>query len=270
MSTVSPTAVEEKPKEPRPVRLTTADAAARHSTWAGRAADGSLVALFLILTFLLGAFPLKDADIYWHLRTGDLIRQTGKVPQTDIFTFTREGTAWIDLHWLFQVGISWLHERGGVVALNVAKCAITCLAMLILITARKGEWPIAVMVLAWLPALLGAFRAHLRAARDPDAFVPFDFSGGHRALGSNSLASRFCCRWFKSPGSTRMDSSCWARSSWVSDSLMLHCGSESSIPSEGDGGELILAAEPGNRVGLPDQSLRDQGRSLIRSSWPER
>ncbi len=154
MSTVSPAALEEKPKGPRPVRLTTADAAARHSTWAGRAADGSLVALFLILTCLLGAFPLKDADIYWHLRTGDLIRETGKVPQTDIYTFTREGTPWIDLHWLFQVGISWLHERGGVVALNVAKCAITCLAMLILITARKVEWPIAVMILAWLPALL--------------------------------------------------------------------------------------------------------------------
>ena len=34
--------------------------------------------LFLALTFLLGAFPLKDADIYWHLRTGDLIRQTGQ------------------------------------------------------------------------------------------------------------------------------------------------------------------------------------------------
>ena len=40
------------------------------------------------------------------------------------------------------------------VALNVAKCAVTCVAMLILLLARKRQWPIAVMVLAWLPALL--------------------------------------------------------------------------------------------------------------------
>jgi tetratricopeptide (TPR) repeat protein len=113
-----------------------------------------LVALFLILTFLLGAFPLKDADIYWHLRTGDLIRQTGTVPHADIFTFTRENTPWIDLHWIFQVAISWLHEKGGVVALNIAKCLVTCLAMLILLMARKRTWPMPVMVLAWLPALL--------------------------------------------------------------------------------------------------------------------
>src|SRR5262249_8205890 len=70
------------------------------------------------------------------------------------FTFTREGTPWIDLHWIFQVAISWLHEKGGVVALNVAKCAVTCAAMLILLLARKRQWPIAVMILAWLPALL--------------------------------------------------------------------------------------------------------------------
>ena len=48
--------------------------------WATRALDGSLIVLFLVLTFLLGVFPLKDADIYWHLRTGDLIRQTGTGP----------------------------------------------------------------------------------------------------------------------------------------------------------------------------------------------
>jgi len=114
----------------------------------------------LSLTFLLGAFPLKDADIFWHLRTGNLIRETGQVPRTDICTFTRgttttsEGAPWIDLHWLFQVGVSWLFAHGGVVALNLAKCVITSLAMLILLTARRREWPVWVMVLAWLPALL--------------------------------------------------------------------------------------------------------------------
>ncbi len=117
-------------------------------------ADAGLIVLFLALTFLLGVFPLKDTDIYWHLRTGDWIRETGQVPRTDLFTFTRVGVPWIDLHWLFQVGVSWLHERGGVVALNLAKCVVTCIAVLLLVTARRRDWPVWVMLVAWLPALL--------------------------------------------------------------------------------------------------------------------
>jgi len=113
-----------------------------------------LIVLFLTLTFLLGVFPLKDTDIYWHLRTGDLIRQTGQVPHTDIFTFTSDGRPWIDLHWLFQIAVSWVYEHGGVVALNLGKCVVTCVAMLFLLTARRRDWPVWVMVLAWLPALL--------------------------------------------------------------------------------------------------------------------
>jgi tetratricopeptide (TPR) repeat protein len=153
MSVASPAELaEESQRRDRTGTLTT-DSPSEPSLWAARALDGSLIVLFLTLTFLLGSFPLKDADIYWHLRTGDLIRQTAAVPRTDIFTFTREGSPWIDLHWIFQVAISWLHEWRGVPALNVAKCVVTCLAMLILISARNREWPIPVMVLAWLPAL---------------------------------------------------------------------------------------------------------------------
>ena len=122
--------------------------------WLPRFADGCLIALFLMLTFLLGAFPLKDTDIYWHLRTGDLIRRTGFVPRVDIFTFTSENRPWVDLHWLFQIGVSWVREHGGVVSLNLAKCTVTTVAMLLLLTTRKRDWPVSVMVLAWLPALL--------------------------------------------------------------------------------------------------------------------
>jgi tetratricopeptide (TPR) repeat protein len=155
MSVASPAEPAQKPKEPQPAGLATAtEKRSDQWSWMTVAADLVLIAMFLGLAFLLGTFPLKDADFYWHLRTGDLIRQTGKVPQVDIFTFTREGVPWIDLHWVFQIAISWLHEQGGVVGLNVAKCSVTCLAVLILITAKRREWPLPVMVLAWLPALL--------------------------------------------------------------------------------------------------------------------
>src|SRR4051794_29141537 len=84
--------------------------------------DVVLIATFLALVFLLGAFPLKDTDFWWHLRTGDLIRQGGQVPRTDLYTFTVPEHRWTDLHWGFQVALSWGFAHGGVVALNLAKC----------------------------------------------------------------------------------------------------------------------------------------------------
>jgi len=118
-----------------------------------RLLNAGLLLIFLALTFLLGVFPLKDADIYWHLRTGQLIRQTGVIPRTDIFTYTREGAPWIDLHWIFQIGSSWLHDHYGAPGLNLAKCLITTLAMLILVLSGRSQWPFWITILAWLPAL---------------------------------------------------------------------------------------------------------------------
>lgn len=123
-------------------------------SWTGWLVDGSLLLVFLATTFLLGVFPLKDTDFWWHLRTGDWIRANGTVPRTDLYLFTREGIPWIDLHWIFQVGISWIFEQGGVPWLNLAKCGITCAAVFLLVTSKRREWPLWVMLLAWIPALL--------------------------------------------------------------------------------------------------------------------
>ncbi len=144
----------ERPKESPAKARSAAGEPSEPRPWQGWLADAGLITLFLSLTFLLGIFPLKDADFYWHLRTGDLIRQTGQVPHVDIFTFQRLGTPWIDLHWIFQIGISWVYQHGGVVGLNLAKCGVTCLAVLLLVTARRPDWPVWIMTLAWLPALL--------------------------------------------------------------------------------------------------------------------
>ncbi len=116
-------------------------------------ASAGPVILLLGLTFLLGVFPLKDTDFWWHLRTGDLIRKTGVVPHRDLYTFTVPDHEWIDLHWGFEVVLSRLYQLGGVDATTLAKCVVTTLGMAILLTTRKRGWPTWVMVVAWLPAL---------------------------------------------------------------------------------------------------------------------
>ena len=142
-----------KPSRPRAALKASGPGGPRALTLLGL--DAALVLAFLALTFLLGVFPLKDTDFWWHLKAGDTIRATGAVPREDTFTYTLPPhSPWIDLHWVFQVGVSWLYERGGVPALNFAKCVITCAAVLLLITARPRGWPFWAILASWLPALL--------------------------------------------------------------------------------------------------------------------
>ncbi|RUL87215.1 hypothetical protein [Tautonia sociabilis] len=125
-----------------------------------RLADAAILVAFAALAFLLGVFPNKDVDFWWHLRTGDLIRETGEIPRTDLYTYTVPDRPWVDLHWGFQVLLSLGFQAGGgldgagVAFLNVAKCVVTTLAVLLLVTSRRRDWPLWAMVPAWLPALV--------------------------------------------------------------------------------------------------------------------
>ena len=71
-----------------------------------------------------GCFDLINWDIWWHLRTGQLIWQRGHVPRTDWFTYTNPDAQWTDLHWGFQLLSAGLWAWGGSGALVLAKCVV--------------------------------------------------------------------------------------------------------------------------------------------------
>ncbi len=126
-----------------------------HPATRARWLDIALAILFLSLTFLLGIFPLHDTDFWWHLRTGDLIRDSGNVPRVDPYLFGGAADKpWIDLHWLFQVLLSFGYELGGIDLLNLAKCAITTAGVALLLFTRRPGWPLWIRILAWIPPLL--------------------------------------------------------------------------------------------------------------------
>lgn len=81
-----------------------------------------LFSLLLIWSFFVSCFPLRNMDIWWHLRTGELILERGTVPYFDWFTFVDFDCPWIDLHWGFQLLVTWLYHWGGVDLLILAKC----------------------------------------------------------------------------------------------------------------------------------------------------
>lgn len=56
---------------------------------------------------------LGDADTGWHLRTGQWILAHGRVPDHDIFSFTKAGQPWFAWEWLWDVIFGWLHLHWG-------------------------------------------------------------------------------------------------------------------------------------------------------------
>ena len=123
----------ELPREQHPALAAWTDlsqppaSAARQATllsrhWA-RALVGSftlpwlMAAIAFVIVFCAPGFT--DPDFYWHLKTGELIAQTGAIPTTDPFSFTYAGKPWVTHEWLTEVLFYWTASAGGFGALRL-------------------------------------------------------------------------------------------------------------------------------------------------------
>src|SRR5450759_4718447 len=87
---------------------------------------------------------LSDGDTGWHIRTGELILETGRAPVADPFSFTRPRQPWFAWEWLADVvfAVTW-RWRGlaGVAALAGAVLALAATATLARVLRRGcGVW----------------------------------------------------------------------------------------------------------------------------------
>ncbi|HEX5443108.1 MAG TPA: hypothetical protein VFW87_04730, partial [Pirellulales bacterium] len=112
------------------------------------------LAAFLALAFLVGCVQIDDPDIWWHLRTGQLIYQRGEIPRTDWFTYTNPDSPWIDLHWGFQLVAAAVWSVGGAPALVVFKSLLGAITFAIAFSASRRDWPAWQGVACWLPSLI--------------------------------------------------------------------------------------------------------------------
>jgi hypothetical protein len=90
-----------------------------------------LAVLFLGL-FALAARNVTDPDLWWHLKTGQLILQQEKVPHTDPFSYTSAGQPWIAHEWLADLVLYELHNMTGWAGLIVLFAALLCIAFYLL------------------------------------------------------------------------------------------------------------------------------------------
>ncbi len=89
----------------------------------------------LILLFGLLAMTARNAvdpDLWWHLRTGQWILETGRIPHVDPFSFTRAGHAWVSHEWLSEVIFYEIWSHLGFGGLIIFSAVITTAGFLLL------------------------------------------------------------------------------------------------------------------------------------------
>ncbi len=73
--------------------------------------------VILVLLYCIPAFqallPIIDADIWWHLRTGQWIISNGWVPVQDPFSAYGMGKPWVAYSWLFELFVYGLFKNFG-------------------------------------------------------------------------------------------------------------------------------------------------------------
>ncbi len=103
--------------------------------------DVAFIMPILMIFLRLGGTKhlLGDGDTGWHIRTGDWILQNGRVPDRDIFSFTKPGEPWFAWEWLWDVVFAWLHRHWGMAAVVLASIFVICVtsALLYRLTRRK-------------------------------------------------------------------------------------------------------------------------------------
>jgi hypothetical protein len=115
-----------------------------------------LVLAFFTIAFSIGWAPAADGDLFWHLAAGREMIATRAILHADSFSVSAAGRPWIDVHWLFQLGVFAVHAAAGLGGLVFVKClmvASSATLLLGLVVRRAGTRTALPFALAFLAGL---------------------------------------------------------------------------------------------------------------------
>ncbi len=76
-----------------------------------------IVVLLGLVAFWSARNRIHDPDMWWHMKVGEKILQTGELPRTDEYSYTTDSHAWIPHEWLAEVTIYKAYQWGGLAGL---------------------------------------------------------------------------------------------------------------------------------------------------------
>ncbi len=115
-----------------------------------------LAAGLLAVTLVWCLTPVYSENIFWHLRNGEDILDTGTVRVEDPFTWTMRGREWIQQEWLAEVAFAAGWRACGPLGLSIVKAAVVLAAVSMAVAAarRRGAAFAGIVLVAvfWLAA----------------------------------------------------------------------------------------------------------------------
>ncbi|MCW5879143.1 MAG: hypothetical protein KIS80_09800 [Anaerolineales bacterium] len=99
-----------------------------------------VITLLFLCVFYMGLNTPLDPDTWWHLRAGEAVLQTGTIPKTDSYSFTRAGEPWLypSMAWLSQVQLYAVYSLLGLGGLNLWAAVLVTLAFAFIYKAMSG------------------------------------------------------------------------------------------------------------------------------------
>jgi len=104
----------------------------------------SLKRVLILVVFLLAAttvfFPqTSDPDLYWHVRSGEIMMDTGKIIPGDLFSYTLPGVLRPHHEWLTEILLAGLYRLWGDYGLTLAAGVFSMVALIIMYRLSKGS-----------------------------------------------------------------------------------------------------------------------------------
>jgi hypothetical protein len=106
-------------------------------------------AVLVLGLFALAARNVADPDVWWHLRTGQLIIENHQVFHSDPYSFTRAGKPWINHEWLSQVAMYGVYRLAGWGGLIVGFASIIAGSSLLVYLRSPGRPYVAGVFTLW-------------------------------------------------------------------------------------------------------------------------
>jgi hypothetical protein len=90
-----------------------------------------LAPTLMALAVLTVRSRFNDPDLWWHLRTGQIIWTNRAIPRTDLLSFTTGQHAWVPHEWLLQLSLYGAWRAGGYAGLMLWFCGMTAALLVI-------------------------------------------------------------------------------------------------------------------------------------------
>lgn len=121
------------------------------------------VLLLLALVCLYAASPIFSVDFFWHLKLGEVLRETGQIPRTDMFSSVHPERPYVQFNWLWELGAAWIEGAFGLRGIRVAQSVVLGLSFGLLYAASRRAFASGAFALGFCALALVLFEDRFRA-----------------------------------------------------------------------------------------------------------